>query len=213
MRSAGSVVLGIGLSVILAVGATGFQVATSNVAVSPPSELRQRCATAKIPTARTYTLYDLATRTVLVMWRDEQRRRDVELRLPYEPETGFRGCSPSAQAHLRHVHLIFEQVDREREFKIERAKQQHIDLAEMSRAQGAVLFYGSLRENCASYKPPPYAIVDNVGIDSEHRRVTSGWWEPRLSTNVHILLPYEPETGFAGCSKEAQMLLRSFGSR
>lgn len=209
MMLVGLTILALGSSGFMPLRTGGMQFTSSGAAV-PPSELRRNCATARIPVAKTYTLYDLATRTAIVMWRDEQARRDVELRLPYEPETGFKDCSPSVQAHLRHVHLHFERIDREREFKIQLARDRNIDLAEMSRAQGAVLFYGSLQQNCAHYEPPPYAHVDNVGIDAERRLVFSGWWEPRLDTNVHILLPYEPETGFAGCTKAAQVLLSVF---
>jgi len=191
-------------SVLLApVGAAG--------ALAPgdyPDELRKVCAAITIPLIKTYTRYDLAIRTVVVMWRDAPRRRNFEVSLPYEPETGFRGCSASARMHLRHVHFFFEQVDQQRANWLERAKALQVDPVEFSRRWPAVLYFGSLQENCARYKP--LRPVDNVGIDPQRGHVISGWWEPELNQNVSIRLPYEPKTGFAGCSKEAQALLRTF---
>lgn len=179
-------------------------------AASP--ELINTCARAIIPSNLTYSRYDLVQRVVEVRWREAGGQRDVVLHLPYEPENGFRGCSPSAVAHLRLVDVVFQRVDRERDYQLQRAREEKRDLSKLSQRFPAVLSYGSLQENCAQYRRQPTG--HHFGLDTTGRIVIADLgWDTRLQQDVVILLPFEPEAAFKGCSEDAKALLRLFINR
>jgi hypothetical protein len=64
-----------------------------------------------------------------------------------------------------------------------------------------------LYENCAKFEVPQHS--DDSGYDSIKKILTVYWWDGILQQNMSIELPYEPETGFAGCSNAAKEILKS----
>ncbi|HBT81477.1 hypothetical protein A2757_00145 [Candidatus Giovannonibacteria bacterium RIFCSPHIGHO2_01_FULL_48_47] len=62
-----------------------------------------------------------------------------------------------------------------------------------------------LYENCARTEFP---ISDNSSLDPKKRIYTIYYWDEKLQDNAKIELPFEPETGFTGCSKKAKAILR-----
>ena len=72
----------------------------SNVSQDP---LLEACATAQIPQAELDTTLDEVQGIVTVRWWDASSQANIELQLPYRPETDFSGCSASAKAVLEHV--------------------------------------------------------------------------------------------------------------
>lgn len=64
-----------------------------------------------------------------------------------------------------------------------------------------------LYENCARTEFPR---SDDSSFNPEKRIVTLYYWDEKLQDNAKLELPFEPETGFAGCSEKAKAILRSF---
>lgn len=62
-----------------------------------------------------------------------------------------------------------------------------------------------LYENCARTEFPR---SDDSSFDPAERIYTIHYWDEKLQDNAKIELPYEPETGFAGCSESAKSILR-----
>lgn len=62
-----------------------------------------------------------------------------------------------------------------------------------------------LTANCKKEVP---ASSDDSAIDLEIKIVTFYWWDDTLQDNVSLAVPYEPETGFAGCSESVKARLR-----
>ena len=63
-----------------------------------------------------------------------------------------------------------------------------------------------LFENCA--QDIPREKIDDTVLDPMNKIVTVWWWDDKLQDNVSLELPYEPETGFAGCSESIKNLLQ-----
>jgi len=63
-----------------------------------------------------------------------------------------------------------------------------------------------LAENCA--RDIPREKIDDISFDPENKVVQFYWWDIETNDNVHTIVPYEPETGFAGCSESVKDLLR-----
>lgn len=69
-------------------------------------KLYETCSRLTIPaTERDTTLY-ADNKLVVVRWRDNISQEDMTVYLPYEPETGFAGCSESVKELLQHVQEI-----------------------------------------------------------------------------------------------------------
>lgn len=63
-----------------------------------------------------------------------------------------------------------------------------------------------LAANCA--KDLPIAIIDDISFDPDKKLVILRWSEGNPPENITLLLPYSPETNFAGCSESATKLLK-----
>ena len=63
-----------------------------------------------------------------------------------------------------------------------------------------------LAKNCA--RDIPREKIDDSVFNSEQKTVTVYWWDNELQDNVSLILPYEPETDFAGCSESAKQFLQ-----
>ena len=63
-----------------------------------------------------------------------------------------------------------------------------------------------LAKNCA--RDIPREKIDDSLFNSEQKTVTVYWWDNELQNNVSLVLPYEPETDFAGCSESVKEFLR-----
>lgn len=57
------------------------------------------------------TLLNIEDKTVTAWWWDENIQDNVEVKLPYEPETDFAGCSESVKGLLRHLQETHEDID------------------------------------------------------------------------------------------------------
>jgi len=85
-----------------------FAVVTPAVADSElKRELTTNCANLSFSqSTERNTLLDPDNGIVLVQWSDNGNRRDT--RIPYEPQSGFQGCSQEAKALLSHVREVYE---------------------------------------------------------------------------------------------------------
>ena len=63
-----------------------------------------------------------------------------------------------------------------------------------------------LYENCA--REIPREKIDDTTLNQFEKIVIVWWWDEELQDNVELKFPYEPETGFAGCSESVKGLLR-----
>ena len=63
-----------------------------------------------------------------------------------------------------------------------------------------------LAENCA--RDIPREKIDDTFLDLENKIVRTSWWDNEIGDNVSIIIPYEPEIDFAGCSESVKGLLR-----
>lgn len=63
-----------------------------------------------------------------------------------------------------------------------------------------------LEENCA--RDIPREKIDDSSFDPENKIVQTYWWDNEINDNVQLIIPYEPETDFAGCSESVKELLR-----
>ncbi|GEM_PF-1043497 len=54
----------------------------------------------------------------------------------------------------------------------------------------------------------PREKIDDSVLDIERGTVTVYWWDGQLQDNVSLILPYQPETDFAGCSESVRDFLR-----
>ena len=92
--------------------------------------------------------------------------------------------------------------------QIPRSTQSQEEIEEIDRA-GRLWFEENrtrLYENCAKYTTPPNS--DDSGYNPIKKILTIYWWDGTLQQNMSIELPYEPETGFAGCSDPAKEILK-----
>ena len=65
----------------------------------------------------------------------------------------------------------------------------------------------TLLENCANAEIPLTGERNTV-YDSEKKTLEVSFWNGELQEDVLVMLPYEPETDFAGCSDSAKDILR-----
>ena len=65
--------------------------------------------------------------------------------------------------------------------------------------------YAELAANCKKEIPPG---ADDSSIDLQIGVVTFNWWDYTLQDNVSLTVPYEPETGFVGCSESIKAKLK-----
>ncbi len=63
-----------------------------------------------------------------------------------------------------------------------------------------------LAKNCA--RDIPREKIDDSFLDSENGIVRVSWWDNMIGDNVFVVIPYEPESDFAGCSESVKVLLR-----
>ncbi len=69
-------------------------------------KLYETCSRLTVPvTERDTTLY-ADNKLVVVRWLDNVSQEDMTVYLPYEPETGFAGCSKSVKELLQHIQEI-----------------------------------------------------------------------------------------------------------
>lgn len=64
-----------------------------------------------------------------------------------------------------------------------------------------------LAENCKQAEIPLTGEKDTM-LDPERRMVTVRWFDAAIQTDRVLVLPYHPETNFAGCSESAKAVLR-----
>ena len=64
-----------------------------------------------------------------------------------------------------------------------------------------------LSENCANAQIPLTGERNTV-YDSGKKTLEVSFWNGELQEDVLVILPYEPETDFAGCSDSAKNILR-----
>ena len=79
------------------------------ILVQPSAEravLYENCAKAEIPLIELDTTLDSEDKVAVIRWWDGQTQQNVELKLPYEQEIDFAGCSESAKRVLRHLQEI-----------------------------------------------------------------------------------------------------------
>jgi hypothetical protein len=66
----------------------------------------ENCKSAQIPVTELDTTLDPERKIVIVRWWDGELQKNIELTLPYYPETDFEGCSESAKRVLKHIQQI-----------------------------------------------------------------------------------------------------------
>lgn len=66
-------------------------------------KLYENRKTADIPPAEFDTTLDPENKIAIIRWWDGNTQQNIELKLPYELETDFAGCSESVKQALRHL--------------------------------------------------------------------------------------------------------------
>lgn len=64
-----------------------------------------------------------------------------------------------------------------------------------------------MAENCA--QDVPREKIDDTFVDTENKIVQFGWWDNETKDNISLIVPYHPETDFAGCSESVKSILKN----
>lgn len=67
------------------------------------AKLYNICAKAEIPKEADDSAVYPDLKIAVIRWRDGKLQQNISVHLPYEPETGFAGCSESAKSALEHI--------------------------------------------------------------------------------------------------------------
>lgn len=70
------------------------------------TELYNNCIGADIPETELDTITDTENEIAIIRWWDKEKQQSIELKIPYEPEKNFEGCSESTKRVLRHLQEI-----------------------------------------------------------------------------------------------------------
>lgn len=54
----------------------------------------------------------------------------------------------------------------------------------------------------------PREKIDDLVLNKERGTVTVYWWDDELQDNISLILPYQLETNFSGCSESVRNFLR-----
>lgn len=99
---------GLALIIVVSIGIYWWQRGDSLLVQPPPQitqermQLYENCARTEFPRSDD-TLFDPEKRIIAIYYWDEKLQDNAKLELPFEPETGFAGCSESAKSIIWHI--------------------------------------------------------------------------------------------------------------